>query len=54
VVIECNPEPYQLTGVLIEGIALNIARNFPAEKRAEASVEAVRLLSDRLQAGGTI
>jgi hypothetical protein len=47
-------DPYVLTGILIEGIAAAIAKGIPAERQAEMSVEAMRLLRDRMRAHGLI
>jgi hypothetical protein len=52
--IASDTDPYLLTGALIEGIAATVAQRIPAERQGDVSVEAVRLLRDRLRARGTI
>jgi hypothetical protein len=47
-------DPYLLNGVPIEGIARTIHSRIPARRRHQVAVEAVRLLVERLQAGGAI
>jgi hypothetical protein len=47
-------DPYLLNGALIEGIAATIMQRIPAEKRGEASLEAMRLLRDQLRSHGAI
>ena len=46
--IRSEVDPYLLNGALIEGIAATIMQRIPAEKRGEASLEAMRLLRDQL------
>jgi hypothetical protein len=48
-IIASETDPYLLTGTLIEGIAASIAKGIPPEKQGEVSVEAMRLLRDRLR-----
>jgi hypothetical protein len=52
--IDSDVDPYLLIGELIEAIAVAAAKRIPAEKQGEVSVEAVRLLRDRLRAHGVI
>jgi hypothetical protein len=47
-------DPYLLSGILIEGIASTLTHRIPEDRRREVSVQAVRLLHERLQAGGAI
>ena len=52
--IRSEVDPYLLNGALIEGIAATIMQRIPAEKRGEASLEAMRLLRDQLRSHGAI
>jgi hypothetical protein len=45
-------DPYAVLGVLVEGAVETIARQIPAEQRAEASAALVGLLRERLRARG--
>jgi hypothetical protein len=47
-------DPYLLSGVLIEGIAGTINGRIPEDRKREVAVQAIRLLQERLQAGGAI
>jgi hypothetical protein len=49
-----NPDPYLLSGALIEGLASTILQRIPEERRGEVAVEAVRLPRDRLHAYGIV
>jgi hypothetical protein len=53
-VIKSDADPYCLAGAMIEGLATTIATKLPPERRGEVSVEAVRMLRDRLRATGAI
>jgi hypothetical protein len=53
-VIASEADPYLLVGALVEGIACAMVQRIPVERRAEAGVEAVRLLRDRLHAYGIV
>ena len=46
-------DPYLLNGVLIEGIASTI-RRIPVRRRRQVATETIRVLLERLQAGGAI
>ena len=52
--IEAYPDSYSLAGVLAEGVAVTICTRIPKERRAEVAAAAVRLLYDRLRAGGAL
>jgi hypothetical protein len=52
--IRSELDPYLLNGALIEGVAATIMQRVPAEKRGEASLEAMRLLRDQLRSHGAI
>jgi hypothetical protein len=52
--IRSDADPYLLNGALVEGIAATIMQRIPAEKRGEASLEAMRLLRDQLRSHGAI
>jgi hypothetical protein len=47
-------DPYLLSGVLIEGIATTLSCRVPEDRRREVAEQALRLLHERLQAGGAI
>lgn len=47
-------DPYLLVENLIEGACATIARHVPPERQGEVSVEAVRLMRDRLRAHNAI
>jgi hypothetical protein len=51
-IIESETDAYLLTGVLVEGIAVTVARRLPDEKQGEVATEALRLLRDRCRAYG--
>ena len=53
-VIASDTDPYLLAGALVEGIATTIAQKIPHELHGEISVEAVRLLRDRMRSYGLI
>jgi PAS domain S-box-containing protein len=53
-VVASDTDPYLLAGALIEGVAITIAEKIPHERHGEVSVEAVRLLRDRMRGHGLI
>jgi hypothetical protein len=52
--IASDADPYMLAGALIEGIAATVAQKIPPERQGDVAAECVRLLRDRLAAGGAI
>ena len=53
-VVRSEIDPYLLNGMLIEGIASTINKRIPRRRKRQVAVEAVRLLLERLQAGGAL
>jgi hypothetical protein len=51
--IASEADPYMVAGALIEGIVATVAQRMP-ERQGDVAVECVRLLRDRLAAGGLI
>ena len=51
-VTQSEVDPYLLSGVLIEGIVSVIDSRIPEDRKREVAVQAIRLLHERLQAGG--
>jgi hypothetical protein len=45
-------DPYAVLGVLVEGAVQTIVQQIPAEHQAETAATLVRLLKERLSAGG--
>jgi hypothetical protein len=52
--IRSEVDPYVLNGLLIEGIANTINKRIPRRRKRQVTVEVVRLLLERLQAGGAL
>jgi hypothetical protein len=50
--LEKGIDPYLLSGVLTEGIAVTITKQIPLDRQLEAAVEVARLLAERLRAHG--
>lgn len=47
-------DPYLLNGVLIEAVANTIHSRIPGRRKRQVATETIRLLLERLQAGGAI
>ncbi len=48
--IQSRSDPYEVTGLLVEGIAATIAARIPPEKQAEIAQVVIDLLHERLSA----
>jgi len=53
-IIESETDAHLLIGVLVEGIAVTVARRVPDEKQREVVTEALRLLRDRCRGYGVM
>lgn len=51
-VIDTHLDPFALAGALVEGAAVTILTRVSTDRRPEVAAAAVRLLYDRLEAGG--
>jgi hypothetical protein len=54
IVLASEVDPYLLTGSMVEGIAVAIAKNIPPERQGDVAVGAVALPRDRLRSYGAI
>ena len=52
--VQSEVDPYPLSGTMIEGIASTIISRIPEDRKREVAAQAIRLLHERLQAGGAI
>jgi hypothetical protein len=54
IVIRSEVDPYLLNGVLVQGIASTVSSRIPSRRKRQVARETVRLLLERLQAGGAL
>ena len=47
-----DADPYEVLGVLVEGVAHTLAQHIPPERQADTAAELAQLLTDRLKAHG--
>ena len=47
-----DADPYEVLGVLVEGVAHTLAQHIPPERHADTAAELIQLLTDRLKAHG--